>query len=139
MTSFNHYAFGSIINWLHSVVGGVSPLSPGWKEINVQPVPGGSIDSAEVVYETPYGRLECRWAVKASEKIFSLELLVPPNSCALITLPSDGSDTEEKTGTRVGSGHHHFSVPFSWEQFSREWPPKPRLPFMRRPQPDTIA
>ncbi|EEA21078.1 hypothetical protein EYB25_008541 [Talaromyces marneffei] len=31
MTSFNHYALGSIINWLHSTVAGVSPLSAGWK------------------------------------------------------------------------------------------------------------
>ncbi|KAL4868001.1 hypothetical protein BDV12DRAFT_109036 [Aspergillus spectabilis] len=140
MTSFNHYAFGSIINWLHSAVAGVSPRSPGWKEIKVQPVPGGSIDSAEVVYETPYGRLECRWVIKAAENTFSLELLVPPNSRAFVTLPSDGSGAEsEEKGTWVGSGHHQFSKLFNWKQFSSDWPPKPRLPFMRRPQPDTIA
>ncbi|KAL4874355.1 hypothetical protein BJY04DRAFT_204012 [Aspergillus karnatakaensis] len=138
MTSFNHYAFGSIINWLHGVVAGVSPISPGWKDIKVQPIPGGSIDSAEVKYETPYGRLECRWAIKDEGKTFSLDLLVPPNSRALVTLPSDGKNTKSEE-TWVGSGKHHFSAPFDWESFSSDWPPKPRLPFMRKPQPDTIA
>ncbi|KAL4916143.1 bacterial alpha-L-rhamnosidase-domain-containing protein [Aspergillus aurantiobrunneus] len=128
MTSFNHYAFGSIINWLHSSVAGISPLVPGWKEIKVQPIPGGTVDSAEATRETPYGRLECRWALR-----------VPPNSRALVSLPSEKHLQQEQQGTWVGSGRHHFSVPFNWSQYSSEWPPQPRIPYMRRPQPDTIA
>ncbi|KAL2820164.1 bacterial alpha-L-rhamnosidase-domain-containing protein [Aspergillus cavernicola] len=143
MTSFNHYALGSIINWLHSSVAGVSPLSAGWKRVKVQPIPGGTIDSAEATYETPYGRLECRWAIQADKDLFTLELLVPPNSHALVTLPNDGGSTvqsgQESEGTWVGSGKHRFSVPFNWNQYSSDWPPKPSIPFMRRPQLDTIA
>ncbi|KAL5046700.1 hypothetical protein BDW71DRAFT_197353 [Aspergillus fruticulosus] len=89
MTSFNHYAFGSIINWLHSAVAGISPLLPGWKELRVQPIPGGNINSAEAVYETPYGRLECRWRIESDKDVFTLELLIPPNSRAFVTLPND--------------------------------------------------
>ncbi|CEL11607.1 Putative Alfa-L-rhamnosidase [Aspergillus calidoustus] len=139
MTSFNHYALGSIINWLHTSVAGVSPLSPGWKEIRVCPIPGGTIDSAEAIYETAYGRLECRWAIKSDQTIFAMELLVPPNSRALVTMPSDGSTTQDSEARWVGSGRHQFSVPFDWIRFSSAWPPKPRIPFMRRPQPDNIA
>ncbi|KAL3464518.1 bacterial alpha-L-rhamnosidase-domain-containing protein [Aspergillus heterothallicus] len=140
MTSFNHYALGSIINWLHTSVAGVSPLSPGWREIQVRPIPGGTIDSAEAVYETAYGRLECRWRVRADEKVFTMDLLVPPNSRALVTLPSDGTSVEKQDEeTWVGSGRHAFSVPFDWAALSSAWPPKPRIPFMRRPEPDNIA
>ncbi|KAL4769805.1 bacterial alpha-L-rhamnosidase-domain-containing protein [Aspergillus nidulans var. acristatus] len=96
MTSFNHYAFGSIINWLHSIVAGISPLVPGWKEFRVQPIPGGNIDSAEAVYETPYGRLECRWRIEIDKDVFTLELLVPPNSRAFVTLPSDTDPTGQQ-------------------------------------------
>ncbi|EED16604.1 hypothetical protein TSTA_016790 [Talaromyces stipitatus ATCC 10500] len=60
MTSFNHYALGSIINWLHKTVAGVSPLEPGWRKILIHPLPGGTVTSAEAVYDTPYDRLECR-------------------------------------------------------------------------------
>lgn len=140
MTSFNHYAFGSIINWLHSIVAGISPLSPGWREIKIQPIPGGTIDSAEVTYDTPYGRLECRWSIQVSKEIFVLDLLVPPNSRALVTLPSDDhSNAQGQQGRWVGSGQHHFSIPFNWGQYSSEWPPKPRIPYMRRQEPDSIA
>ncbi|KAL4798493.1 bacterial alpha-L-rhamnosidase-domain-containing protein [Aspergillus venezuelensis] len=120
MTSFNHYAFGSIINWLHTTVAGVSPISPGWKKIRVKPIPGGNLENAEVVYETPYGRLECRWVISAEKNTFTLELLVPPNSRALVTLPREtySSVSEEREGTWVGSGRYNFSVPFDWEKFS---------------------
>lgn len=139
MTSFNHYAFGSIINWLHSTVAGISPLSPGWKEIKVQPILGGTIDSAEATYDTPYGRLECRWSIQASKGLFVLDLLIPPNSRASVTLPSDHHCNQAQQGSWVGSGQHRFSIPFNWGRYSSEWPPQPRIPFMRRPQPNSIA
>ncbi|OQD83127.1 hypothetical protein PENANT_c018G02115 [Penicillium antarcticum] len=92
MTSFNHYALGSIINWLHSSVGGVTPLSPGWKEIRVAPIPGGTVTSAEVVYQTAYGRLECEWKVVGGR--FEMELVVPANSRALVVLPEGEGESD---------------------------------------------
>lgn len=144
MTSFNHYALGSIINWLHSTVAGISPLSAGWKQIRVAPVPGGTINSAEAMYDTPYGRLECRWWIKSEANIFNMELLVPPNSRALVNLPCVDKLTKyaashEDGGTWVGSGHHKFSVDFDWQKYSSEWPPKQLIPIMRKPEPEDIA
>src|SRR5262249_14600583 len=31
MTSFNHYAFGAVADWLHRVVGGLAPAAPGYR------------------------------------------------------------------------------------------------------------
>ena len=31
MTSFNHYAFGSVADWLHRTVGGLAPAAPGYR------------------------------------------------------------------------------------------------------------
>ena len=31
MTSFNHYAFGSIADWMHRTIGGLSALEPGYR------------------------------------------------------------------------------------------------------------
>ncbi|KAI9367640.1 bacterial alpha-L-rhamnosidase-domain-containing protein [Aspergillus egyptiacus] len=101
MTSFNHYRLGCVINWLHSAMAGVSPLYPAWQDIKVQPIPGGTIDSAEAAYETPYGRLECRWAIRVADNLLALHPLVPPNSRALVTLPSD--DGTEGPGKNLGS------------------------------------
>ncbi|KAL4934277.1 glycoside hydrolase family 78 protein [Aspergillus undulatus] len=122
MTSFNHYALGSIINWLHKTVAGVSSVSPGWREILVQPLPGGTVRSAEVVYETVYGRLECRWEVKDGDR-FRLELVVPPNSEAMVVLPGGGREE----GKVVGSGRYTFETTFDSQA---GWPPKALVPPM---------
>lgn len=47
MPSFNHYALGSIADWLHVTVGSISPAET-WKTFLVRPVPGGNITSADV-------------------------------------------------------------------------------------------
>jgi alpha-L-rhamnosidase len=43
MTSFNHYALGSVGAWLHGTVGGISAAEPGWKKVLFKPVPGGTV------------------------------------------------------------------------------------------------
>ncbi|KAL3475885.1 bacterial alpha-L-rhamnosidase-domain-containing protein [Aspergillus californicus] len=120
MTSFNHYALGSIINWLHKTVAGVSPLEPGWRHVLVSPLPGGTVTSAEAAYETAYGRLESRWEVKDGDQ-FKLELVVPPNSAAKVVLPGSGV---EKV---VGSGRYIFETTFNSQA---GWPPKAQVPPM---------
>jgi alpha-L-rhamnosidase len=115
MTSFNHYALGSIINWLHKSVAGVSPLDPGWRRVLVNPVPGGTVSRAEVVYETVYGRLECRWKVEGGR--FEMEVVVPPNSWARVVVPGDGYEE----GRWVGSGRYTFESRFDSQV---GWPPK---------------
>lgn len=117
MTSFNHYALGSIINWLHETVGGLKPLEPGWRSIGFQPRPGGGLTSARTVHEGPYGRIESHWKlVKLGHHTqFQLRILVPPNSTAKVWLPSYSTDrgilvgsTERDAAIRVGSGLYEF-------------------------------
>lgn len=132
MTSFNHYALGSVANFLHSVVGGISPLRAGWGEFLVRPRPGGELRHAEVSYEGPHGRVAVRWELgeaddetttttaqsqepsgadedegdgaggQSATRAFQLRVEVPPNSRALLVLPGQG----EGDGEWVGSGIH---------------------------------
>lgn len=53
---------------------------------------------------TPYGLAECGWKVEAGE--IELNVVVPPNATALVTLP--GSDAAP---IEVGSGSWHWRVP----------------------------
>ncbi|ORY63457.1 extracellular glycosyl hydrolase family 78 protein [Pseudomassariella vexata] len=103
MTSFNHYAFGSVANWIHQVVGGLAPAEPGWKTAKVNVVPGGNITEAKASYLSPYGTVSTDW--KVDRHGFQLKLVVPPNMHADVTLP--GSEKVK----RVGSGRHEFSIP----------------------------
>lgn len=63
MTSFNHYAFGSVADWIHQTIGGLAPAEPGWKTTLVAPEPGGNITSANATYLSPYGVVRSTWNV----------------------------------------------------------------------------
>ncbi|KAF6794657.1 alpha-rhamnosidase [Colletotrichum sojae] len=119
MTSFNHYALGSVANWMHSSIGGLSPLEPGWTMFLVRPRPGGDLKHAEVYYLSPNGQVKCRWEITSDDK-FVLELTVPPNTTAFVALP-DGSEEKE-----VGSGTYTFESELDPEM-KGEWPPEALL------------
>ncbi|CAG9951927.1 unnamed protein product [Clonostachys rosea f. rosea IK726] len=98
MTSFNHYAFGGVANWMHQVIGGLAPQEPGWKKILVAPVPGGGLTRANCTYLSPYGLINSQWRI---EDGFHLNVEVPPNSKAHVVLPN-GDEFD------VLSGSHEF-------------------------------
>ncbi|KAM0329115.1 hypothetical protein ACHAQA_004410 [Verticillium albo-atrum] len=101
MTSFNHYAFGSVANWMHEVIGGLAPEQPGWRVVRVAPVPGGGITSAQAKYLSAYGVVSTSWFIDSDG--FTLEVHIPPNTQAVVSMPNGG---EVK---RIGSGYHRFA------------------------------
>ncbi|EFX00699.1 alpha-l-rhamnosidase [Grosmannia clavigera kw1407] len=114
MTSFNHYALGSVVQWLHETVAGLRPLAPGWKTFRVAPLPGGTINTATASFESVYGRIEVRWTIQDDR--FCLDLLVPVNSRAQVVLPGGDPDN----GIWLGSGRYHLTD--HWDN-TKDWPP----------------
>lgn len=104
MTSFNHYAFGAVADWMHRTIGGLAPAEPGYRRIEIRPRPGGGLTHCRVNHITPYGLAECAWRIE-NEK-FDLYIHVPANTTASVTLPGDVTTRE------VGSGSWHWSVPY---------------------------
>ncbi|KAK7420396.1 hypothetical protein QQX98_002819 [Neonectria punicea] len=100
MTSFNHYAFGSVADWIHQSIGGLAPAEPGWKVAKVAPRPGGNITSADTRFVSGYGEVRVQWWIDEDE--YRLNLWVPPNSKARVSLPK-GGEAEE-----VGSGYYEY-------------------------------
>jgi alpha-L-rhamnosidase len=119
MTSFNHYAYGAVADWLHRSVAGLAPAAPGYRRLRVAPVPGPGITSAAATHETPYGPAAVSWSVLGSA--FTLEVTVPPNTTAEVVLPDGGAPVE------VGSGRHIFertiTVPPPVEKPKGPWQP----------------
>ena len=111
MTSFNHYALGSVANFLHTVVGGLSSLEAGWKRALIAPQPGGTITHARTSHMSPYGLYGSAWSIQGDE--LNLTARVPPNASAEVRLPG--------VSRTVGSGIHVFEV--DWIADER-WPPK---------------
>ncbi|GAA3494228.1 hypothetical protein GCM10019016_013270 [Streptomyces prasinosporus] len=46
MNSFNHYAYGSVGEWMYAHIAGIAPGRPGYREVVVRPRPGGGISEA---------------------------------------------------------------------------------------------
>ena len=103
MTSFNHYALGSVAAFLHHVVGGISPLEPGWKKVLVRPRPGGGIDRASTKFDSPYGWVACDWVIDEIKGEMLVDITIAPNTTATVDLYS-------RPIIEVGSGKHRFRV-----------------------------
>ena len=101
MTSFNHYALGAVVDWMHRTIGGIAPLEPGYRRILMAPRPGGGLEWAECSLETPLGLASVRWELVNGR--LEVSATVPDGSEAVLRLP--GSEDEI-----VGSGRHSRSV-----------------------------
>ena len=112
MTSFNHYALGAVADWLHRTVGGLTPTAPGYRRFDVRPHPGGGLTSARARYKTPYGVATCAWEIAAGQ--ITVEVVVPPNTTASVTLP--GLDPQR---IEVGAGTHRWSAPYQEPNVAR--------------------
>jgi alpha-L-rhamnosidase len=117
MNSFNHYSFGSIGEWMYSVVGGVAqtPDSSGFKHLVIHPQVGGNLTWAKTAYDTPHGRVECSW--KKSGGKLTVDVTVPTNTVADVVLdgevtPADleGVTLVSPSTYRVGGGKYSFAV-----------------------------
>ncbi|MCF6470528.1 alpha-L-rhamnosidase [Nonomuraea sp. MG754425] len=102
MTSFNHYALGAVADWLHRRVAGLAPAAPGYREIDVRPLPGYGLTWAEAELETRYGTAAVAWRV--IEGTLTLDVEVPPGAHATVHLPGRAPE-------RVGAGRHRRQAP----------------------------
>ena len=101
MTSFNHYAYGAVADWLHRRVAGLAPAAPGYREISVRPLVTGQLQHATAGYDSAYGRIDVSWRLDGER--FELDLRVPPGVVAHLDLPLD------EPARTVGAGEHHVS------------------------------
>ncbi len=85
MTSFNHYAFGAVADWMHRVVAGIAPLAPGYREVLIAPQPGGGLTEVEASLETPRGRVAVHWSI--ADGRLHIEADVPAGVTGILRLP----------------------------------------------------
>ena len=87
MTSFNHYALGAVVDWMHRTIGGIAPLEPGYGRVRLAPRPGGGIEWASTSLETPHGLVTSRW--RLDEGILTLDVGVPEGVTGVVSLPGE--------------------------------------------------
>lgn len=99
MVSFNHYAAGSVGDFLYRRIAGTEPLSGGYQSFRIAPKPGGTLTQASAYTDTAYGRVESAWRIE--DGIFFLKVTIPFGTECEVTLP--GGSTK-----RLGSGSYTF-------------------------------
>lgn len=87
MTSFNHFALGSVITFLHEIVAGISSLKPGYKEFKIRPQPGGGLKKCKLTHVFPYGEIVVEWEI--IDNSFNLFVKVPLNTTAEMCCPME--------------------------------------------------
>lgn len=116
MNSLNHYAYGSIGDWMYRKVAGVSQLKPGYKKFKVQPMFVKGIEESGVEFESVYGKIESKWSCKDGKICGYVN--VPVNTTAEIHLP------EKEDVLTVGSGVYEYeyetTTNLTYERFSMD-------------------
>ena len=129
-TSFNHYSYGAIGEWLYRIVAGIEldVQNPGYKHIIIQPTPGGGLTYAKASLESMYGLIESGWQLDGEQ--LTVNVSIPPNTRATVKLPSakienvweSGKPVEQAEGVKflrmendtalyeVGSGIYQFVI-----------------------------
>jgi alpha-L-rhamnosidase len=126
MNSFNHYAFGSVAEYLYRQVAGIDSDGPGYRKIVIRPAIAAGLTSARAAYASVAGRIESAWRIENGR--LHLDVTVPPNTTATVFVPAVAPDQVTEGGKpaagargvsrlgaeggaavfRVGSGQYRF-------------------------------
>ncbi len=98
MNSYNHYAYGCVMDWLYGVAGGIRPVEeyPGFEKVLLQPVPDRRLGWLKVSLETARGVIRSSWVYQ--EDRVRYEISTPVDAVVVI----DGKEY------RVGRGEYIF-------------------------------
>ena len=92
--------------------------------MTIAPTPGGNITHADSRFVSPYGEVVVSWRIESHDDDdeaegalghrngFYLEVRVPPNTKATVSVPKSRSEAgvEFQDAVEVGSGYHEWFV-----------------------------
>ena len=100
MNSLNHYAYGSIGDWMYEKLAGIQNIEPGYKVLKIEPKFIKGITSVAATFESVYGTIRSAWCCQDGK--ITVDVTVPANTQAYIKLP------EKEEVLQVGSGDYHY-------------------------------
>ncbi len=103
MNSFNHFAFGSVMEWGYAYLGGIKcdTEAPGFKHFILQPCVGGGLTSAQAEYDSMYGLIKSAWTSEDGKLTYTCT--VPANTTATLYLPASSASSVSESGGSLGS------------------------------------
>jgi len=88
MNSLNHWALGSVGEWMVRAILGIQPDEehPGYRRFTIRPRPGGGLTWAKGQYDSIRGPIQVDWRLEKQR--LKIELSVPANTTATVYLPA---------------------------------------------------
>jgi alpha-L-rhamnosidase len=91
MNSLNHYAYGSIVEWMYRDMCGLNPSSgedsvTGFRHARIAPKPHSSLQWARARYRSAAGFYESGWSIDELG-LLTIEIVIPFNASAKVVLP----------------------------------------------------
>ena len=100
MNSFNHYAYGSVFDWVFGAALGVKPTTPAYRTVSITPHPDRRLGYARARMQTRAGELGVYWYYKENAVLYEIE--IPKGMTASLTLPSGYTEM-------LAAGSYHFA------------------------------
>ncbi len=128
MNSLNHYAYGSIGEWLVRAAAGleIDERVPGYRRVILYPQWGGGLNFASASYRSLYGEVKCSW--KREKDRLEAAFQIPANTDARIRLDhvvsveeADGlvCDIDQDGTLRAEAGSGDYKICVTVERDSR--------------------
>lgn len=110
MNSFNHWAFGSVGEWVWRNLAGINldESRPGYKHFTLRPRPVSDLTWVKSTYQSIRGPIISSW--KVTDRQFDLIVEIPANTTATVYLPADSPNAVTEGGVPA---HHASGVRFS--------------------------
>ncbi|MBB3110933.1 alpha-L-rhamnosidase [Paenibacillus phyllosphaerae] len=88
MNSLNHYAYGSIAEWMYRAMAGINPVEdkPGFREVRLAPKPDYRMKFVKAALDSASGRYESEWKLQEDGSL-SFRFVIPFNASASVKLP----------------------------------------------------
>lgn len=103
MNSYNHYAYGSVCDWIFSNAAGIKILDDGagYSHISIKPLPDRRLGFVNASIETRAGLVSSNWNINGNTAYF--DITIPSGTIAEITLPGGYTET-------VSGGKYMYSA-----------------------------
>jgi alpha-L-rhamnosidase len=124
MNSYNHYAYGSVCQWLFESVAGVAPdaAKPGFERIVIAPHFLKTLSPVNMWHQTRHGKIKAKWTLKGADARYTLTLpggtsgLVAASNQYRVTHLNGKAVKPSKSGLALPAGAHEIMFRMTTEK-----------------------
>lgn len=117
MLSFNHYAYGAVIDWVYRHVAGIAPdrEAPGYRHVLIAPKPVEGLAWAKGSVESAYGTISVSWQLEDGGPL-KADISLPFGTTGTVHAPLTGASRLEVDGevaaqdVVLGPGSHTLLI-----------------------------